>query len=125
MIEIIPGLPSHVAAFKATGKITEDDYFNTINPLCSKIVHEFGKISYLLVVDTPLSNYSIGAWIQDGLLGFRYLSKWNRLAIVSNTRGIKEFTDVFGNLIPPKTKGFLMSELEDAKRWVSDNAQPI
>jgi hypothetical protein len=119
MIEIIQGLPAHVAAFNATGKITEDDYFNTINPLCAKIVSEFGTISYLLVINTSLNNYSAGAWIQDALLGFKYLSKWNRLAIVSQKKGIKEFTDVFGNLIPPKTKGFMMEDLDAAKRWVA------
>jgi hypothetical protein len=120
MIEIIPGLPAHVAAFNATGKVTENDYINTIEPLCARIVKEFGTISYLLVINTSLGNYTPGAWIKDALLGFKYLSKWNRLAIVSNKKGIKEFTDIFGNLIPPKTKGFMMEELAEAKRWVSE-----
>lgn len=118
MIEIIQGLPNHVAAFSATGKITEDDYFNTINPLVDEIVKKFGTVSYLLVINTALNNYSAGAWIQDALLGFKHLSKWNRLAIVSEKKSIKEFTNTFGNLIPPKTKGFLMTEIDDAKTWV-------
>lgn len=120
MIEIIPGFPAHVAAFNATGKVTEDDYINTINPLCEKIVKEFGSISYLLVVNTSLKNYSIGAWIKDALLGFKYLSKWNRLAIVSEKKSIQEFTDFFGNFIPPKTKGFMMADIDAAKRWVAE-----
>jgi SpoIIAA-like len=120
MISIINGLPAHVAAFEATGKVTEDDYFSIINPLCAQIEKEFGRISYMLVIKTPLSNYSAGAWIQDALLGFRYLSKWRRLAIVSEKNSIKEFTDVFGNFIPPKTKGFMMTELELAKSWVAE-----
>ena len=120
MIEIIPGLPPHVASFNATGKITENDYINTIEPMCAHIEKEFGKISYLLVINTSLNNYSAGAWIKDALLGFKYLSKWNRLAIVSEKKGIKEFTDFFGNFIPAKTKGFMMENLGEAKRWVSE-----
>jgi len=120
MIEIIPELPAHVAAFNAIGKITENDYINTIEPVCAQIEKEFGKISYLLVINTSLSNYTAGAWIKDALLGFKYLSKWNKLAIVTRKKGIKEFTDFFGNFIPAKTKGFMMEDLEIAKRWVSE-----
>lgn len=120
MIEIIHGLPPHVAAFKATGTITEDDYIKIINPIVDKIDKDFGKISYLLVLNTSLYNYSIGAWIKDVVLGFKYLSKWSKLAIVTENKTIKDFTDFFGNLIPPKTKGFMMDDLEAAKRWVSE-----
>ncbi len=120
MIEIINGLPAHVAAFNATGQVTEDDYIKTINPLCAKVVKEFGRISYLLVINTSLKNYTIGAWIKDGLLGLKYFMKWNRLAIVSEKKEILEFTDFFGKLIPPKTKGFLMDDIDAAKRWVSE-----
>lgn len=120
MIEIIPGFPSHVAAFNATGKITADDYTRTINPLVKKIEKEFGKINYLLVLNTPLSNYSLGAWIKDGLLGFRYFPKWNKLAIVSEKKRIKKFTDFFGKFLPSVTKGFMMQDLDIAKRWISE-----
>ena len=120
MIEIIQGLPAHVAAFSATGKITEDDYFNIINPLVAKIEKQFGRISYLLVINTPLDNYSIGAWIQDALLGLKYFMKWNRLAIVAEKKGIKDFTNFFEKLIPAKTRGFMMEDIDAAKRWVSE-----
>ena len=120
MIEIIHGLPAHVAAFNATGKITEDDYIKIINPLVAKIEKEFGRVSYLLVINTSLSNYSIGAWIKDALLGFNYFMKWNKLAIVSEKKGIRDFTDFFGKIIPPKTKGFMMDDILAAKRWVSE-----
>ena len=119
MIEIIHGLPAHVAAFSATGKVTEDDYINTIDPLVAKIEKEFGKVSYLLVIKTSLNNYSIGAWIKDALLGLRYFMKWNRIAIVSTDKSIKDFTDIFGKLIPAKTKGFMMEDIDAAERWVS------
>lgn len=120
MIEIIHDVPAYVAAFRANERVTEDDYLNTINPLVAKIEKEFGKISYLLVLNTELKNYSIGAWIRDGLLGLKYFTKWKKLAIVTHSKGIKDFTDFFGKLIPPKTRGFTMEELDAAKRWVSE-----
>jgi stage II sporulation SpoAA-like protein len=120
MIETIPGLPSKVAAFNAIGKVTADDYNKTINPIVKKIEKEFGKINYLLVINTSLKNYTIGAWIKDALLGFKYFAKWNKLGIVSNRKSIKKFTDFFGKFLPSVTKGFMMEEEEIAKRWISE-----
>ena len=120
MIEIIPGLPPHVAAFTATGKITSDDYKKIINPCVKKIAKDFGKINYLLVLNTPLSNYSTNAWIQDGLLGFRHFAKWNKLAIVSEKNSIKKFTNFFGKFLPSVTKGFMMQDVDIAKRWIAE-----
>lgn len=120
MIEIIPGLPSNVAAFRAVEKVTADDYNNIINPLVKKIEKEFGKINYLLVLNTPLSNYSLGAWIKDLVLGLKYFPKWNKLAIVSDKKNIKKFTDFFGRFLPSVTRGFLMDDIQIAKRWISE-----
>lgn len=120
MIEIIQGLPAHVTGFRAVGKVTKEDYIKTIIPLVKSVATAFGKINYLLVISTPLKNYTTAAWIEDALLGFRYFSKWNKIAIVSEKEGIKKFTDTFGKFVPGKTKGFNMEELSKAKMWIAD-----
>jgi hypothetical protein len=120
MIEVIQGLPAKVAAFRATGSVTEDDYIKVVNPLCDKVYKEFGKINYLMDINTPLSNYSAGAWIKDALLGFIYFTDWRKIAIVSETRSIKDFTNVFGKFIPGTTKGFMTGQLNEAIHWISE-----
>jgi hypothetical protein len=72
MIEVMQGFPPHVTAFRATGNVTKDDYHKVINPLVKKVAKQFGKINYMLVLDTRLKNYTFRARIEDGLLGFRY-----------------------------------------------------
>ncbi|MEO6187276.1 MAG: STAS/SEC14 domain-containing protein [Ginsengibacter sp.] len=119
MIEVITGLPAHVAGFRAKGKITTEDYEKIIFPLVDSVAKSFGKINYLLVIETPLSNFSAGAWLDDAFLGIKYFTRWRKLAIVSEKDEIKKFTDVFGKLIPGMTKGFLMRDLPLAKEWVS------
>lgn len=119
MIETIPGFPPHVAAFSATGKITGKDYDEVINPLVSKIYKEHGKINYFLVLNTPLNNYNMEAWFKDALLGFVYFTEWKKIGIVSSQKNIKNFTDIFGKLIPGCSKGFMMEDLEAAKEWIS------
>ncbi len=119
MIEVITGLPAYVAGFRAVNKITSEDYQKIIYPLVDSVAKAFGKINYLLVVDTPISNYTAGAWIDDAFLGFKYFNKWRKLAIVSKSDNIKKFTNAFGKLIPGETKGFKMEEIAMAKEWIS------
>lgn len=121
MIEVIQGLPAHVAAFRATGVVTSEDYRKVINPHVKKVATSSPKIHYMLVLNTALKNYSIGAWIHDGLLGLRHFSKWKKLAIVTEKDGIKKFTDTFGFLIPGATKGFKMEDIETATKWISED----
>lgn len=119
MIEIIEGLPENVAGFKATGNITEVDYDNVINPRVARVYKNFGKINYLFVLETPLKNFSAGAWIKDLILGFVYFTEWRKIAIVSNLKGVKSFTNFFGKFVPGKAKGFLNDDVEAAKQWIS------
>ena len=70
MIEVIQGLPPHVTAFCATGKVTKDDYYKVINPLVKKVAATFGKINYMLVLNTELKNYN-----SVHLFGLEYFNK--------------------------------------------------
>jgi len=120
MIEVIHGLPAYVTPFRATGIVTRGDYITIINPRVKAVVNTFGKVNYLLVLNTSLKNYTAGAWIEDALLGLRYFNRWKKLAIVTEKDGIKKFTNIFGKLIPPETKGFKMEDISVAKQWISD-----
>ncbi len=119
MIEVITGLPAHVTGFRAKETVTAEDYEKIIFPLVDSVAKSFGKINYLLVIETSLSNYSAGAWLDDAFLGIKYFNRWRKIAIVSDKNGIKKFTDVFGKLIPGTTKGFIMQDLPLAKKWIS------
>jgi len=120
MIEVIQGLPPHVAAFRATGVVNREDYHKLINPIVKNIVAKFGRVNYMLVIQTPLKNYTLGAWIEDASLGLRHLSKWKKIAIVSEKQGIVNFTNTFGKLNPGETRGFKLEDLGLAEQWVSD-----
>jgi hypothetical protein len=72
------------------------------------------------VLNTTLSNYSLQAWLKDALLGFVYFTEWKKIAIVSNQKSIKDFTNLFGHLLPRTTKGFLMEDLGAAEVWIAE-----
>lgn len=119
MVEILDDFPADVAAFRATGNVTGSDYDNVINPEVARVYKANGKMNFLYQIDTPLSNFSSGAWFKDAVLGFVYLTEWKKIAIISENGGVKSFTNIFGKVMSGKFRGFKPDEFESAKDWVS------
>jgi len=119
MLEIINNLPEHVLGIKAIGEVTADDLATVLLPGLENQVRKFNEINYLLVLDTPVKNFSAGAWLQDMKAGLQNFTKWNKIAVVTDESAVENFTDIFTIVVPGKSKGFKHSEFEEAKRWIS------
>lgn len=117
MITIINDAPENVAAFNTTGEVTKEDFENLVIPYVKNKVEQFDELNYLLYLDTDLSNFTMGAWLQDALLGIKNLSKWNRAAIVTDNEGVQNFTDIFSVLMPGEFKSFPKENLYNALYW--------
>jgi len=112
MISILENLPATMVGFRATDTITEKDFTDTVMPAVKAIIDKTGRLNYLLVLDTSIKNFTIGAWMQDTLMGIKHLTKWKRAAIVSDLDAIRTFTNAFSIIIPGEFKGFTHSELD-------------
>ena len=119
MVEKVIGVPDYVAGFTVSGKVTKEDYNNLVVPEVDRIVKMHGHIHFLLVIDTDVSNFTAGAWMKDALIGVKHLSKWKKMAIVSDQKSIEKITDMVSPVVPGQSKGFSMAQLEEAKIWVS------
>ena len=119
MMSIIKNAPLNVAAFTATGDITKEDFEKTVMPHVKAVIEEYGELNYVLNLDTDLGNFSIGAWLEDALLGIKHLTKWNRAAIVTNKQGVQVFTSIFSKVMPGEFRGYDKEELEKAINWAS------
>lgn len=117
MITILNDAPENVAAFNATGEVTKEDFENLVIPYVNNKVEQFDELNYLLYLDTDLSNFTMGAWLQDALLGIKNITKWNRAAIVTDEEGVQNFTDIFSVLMPGEFKSFPKENLYNALYW--------
>lgn len=120
MIQLIDNLPTNMVGFRATGEVTENDFTNLVIPQVKAQVEKTGKLNYMLILDTSVKNFTLGAWLKDALLGIKNLTKWNRAAIVSDSAVIRKFTDIFSVLIPGEFKGFEHKELKAAIDWTAE-----
>lgn len=119
MIETIQDTPENMVGFRASGKVDERD-FETVKSEVSRLVKRTDKLNYLLFLDTDISNFTVGAWLQDALLGIQNITKWNRCAIVSDSENIRKFTDIFSKVMPGEFRGFPKEEYETAVSWTSE-----
>src|SRR5690606_28052779 len=118
MVEIITGLPEGMVGFRATGEVDKKDYTTIIEPAVDELEERTGKINFLLLLDTDISNYTPGAAFRDFLLGLKHFTKWHKMAIVSDQEGVNKFTDIISVVIPGEAKGFTKNQLEEAKAWL-------
>ena len=119
MIELMNDVPENVVGFRASGKVTKADYDNIVIPRIDQSVKQHGKINFMLVLDTTLANFTIGAIMDDMGVGLKHFTKWHKMAIVSESTAINKFTDLFSYIAPGEAKGFTHAQIEEAKSWVS------
>lgn len=119
MLQKLDALPSYVAAFKATGDVSKEDYENILIPEIERVNKEHGHIHLLMELETPVKNFSMSAWFQDAVQALKHYRGWKKIAMVTDEKGVEKLSDMVSAVIPGTTKGFSLSQLEEAKRWVA------
>ena len=119
MIGVLPDLPPNVAGFRASGDVTKDDFEKVLSPEVRKHMAFSEKLNFVFYVDTPLKNFSTGAWVRDIWLGIIQFASWGKIAIISDVEKIRNFTDNISFLLPGEYKGFPVAQLQNAIRWAS------
>jgi len=119
MIYQIIDLPSNMVGFKASWEVTKEDFEEVVIPCVQKLVEKTGHLNYLLVLNTSVKNFTMGAWFKDAMMGIRNLSKWKRAAIVTDSKAIHYFTTVFSFVMPGEFRTFTHDEMQAAIDWVS------
>lgn len=118
MINIIHKSPDNVAAFKAKGKVTKAD-FDIVFERVNDVIDKYGQLNYLLNLKTDVSNFTSGAWLSDMFLGIKHLTKWNRCAIISDSKSIDQLTKLMDKFTIGEFRVFKHENLSEAMVWTS------
>lgn len=121
MIVQIKDVPNNMVAFRADGEVTKED-FEVVKQEVAGLVEATGKLNYLLFLDNSPKDFTIGAWLQDALLGISNITKWNRAAIISDFDAVITFTDAFSKVMPGEFKGYHKADYDKAVNWVSERS---
>jgi hypothetical protein len=117
MLEKITDLPAGVIGFEVSGKLTAEDYRDTLLPAVDQAARE-GEVRILIVIP-DFHGVSGGAMWQDLKMGIEHWRGWKRIALVTDIEWMRHGTDWFGWMIPGDVKHFPASERAAAVEWVA------
>src|SRR5262245_26858876 len=121
MIEKIEDMPAGTIGFRASGKLTRDDYRRTLEPVLREAA-QAGEIRMVFRL-TDFHGLEPGAWFEDlktGLgLGLGHHSAWKRSAIVTDVEWVGQAFKLFSWITPGEVEVYELGQLEDAKSWVA------
>lgn len=119
MLERITDLPDSVLGFKASGELTGDDYRDVLIPAVEAALTKQEKIRLLYVLGDEVTGFSAGAAWQDSKVGLGHVTKWEKVAVVSDKEWLRHSVNIFGYLIPGEIKAYSTAEEGEARTWIA------
>jgi hypothetical protein len=117
MIEQLAGFPDNVVAFRCKGRVTKADYDAVLLPAVGKALRTHEKVRLYYETGPDFSLDPAAAW-EDFKVGMHSITRWERIAVVTDVEWIKHAVGFFGFLMPGATKLFSGAEAAQARAWV-------
>lgn len=118
MVELMTDFPDHVVAYRATGKVTKTEYEKIVVSRVNEVADRYGTINFIVLLETGMDDYSLAAFIDYLKISFKHFRKWNRMAIVSDQRWLREAYRALSPLVHGEINCYRVADFEQAKRWV-------
>ncbi len=120
MFNYLDDLPDHVIGVEVTGKITANDYKDSLIPLIEEKLKAHQRLDFICRIDSSWEGIEPGAMWQDLRIGLSNMSHWGRIAIVTDVEWIENSVNLFKVFWPGHLRHFDADEFEKAKTWACD-----
>jgi SpoIIAA-like len=118
MIEPMDDLPDGVIGFRADGQITASDYTDVLKPAVDAVIKQGSDVR--IVLEFPAwSGFTGGAMWEDMKMGIERLTKWKRIALVTDLDWMRHAVSIFGWMTPGDVKTFSLADRDDALAWAA------
>ncbi len=121
MIRLLTGFPENVLAVACEGHVTRKDYEDVLIPAMTAALQRHPKLRVYYEVTPQFSGIDAGAVWEDFRVGMEHLSRWERMAVVTDVEWIRLAINAFRFLLPGKLRVFPVGEIDEARRWITAN----
>ena len=118
MIEHLSNFPDDVLAFVCKGRVTKADYDSVLVPAVMKALEKHKRVRLYYETAADFSGIDPGAMWEEFKVGMEHLTRWERVAVVTDVEWIKQTMRFFSFLMPGATKSFPTSEAAQAREWI-------
>jgi hypothetical protein len=119
MLEKISDVPGSVLGFRASGELTGEDYRDVLVPAVEAALRSRDKLRLLYLLGDDVTGFSAGAAWQDAKVGMEHVTRWEKIAVVTDREWIRHSVSIFGYLIPGEIRAFPAAQEGDARAWVA------
>lgn len=121
MIALEPGFPDNVIAVDGKGRITRGDYERVLIPAVEAALKKHDKLRLYYRVGSAFEGIDPGAVFEDIKVGFSHLTRWERIAIVTDIEWMRLAIRAFAFLMPGAVKFFAIGEEKRARDWIVES----
>ena len=120
MLERISDVPDSVLGFRASGEVTGEDYRDVLVPVVLEAaLRGRDKLRLLYLLGDGVTGFSGGAAWQDTKVGMEHVTRWEKIAVVTDNEWLRHSVSIFGYLIPGEIKAFPAAGEADARAWIA------
>ncbi|MDJ0928186.1 MAG: STAS/SEC14 domain-containing protein [Gammaproteobacteria bacterium] len=118
MIRILTDLPDKVLGLSARGRVTAEDYAQTITPALEDRLTRHEKVRLLYHLGPDFERFTTTALWDDARLGMHHLRDFDRIAVVTDVGWIRGMVRALKPLAGD-IRLFANTDLDQARDWVS------
>lgn len=120
MIEVLPQSEGNMLVVKATGKLTNEDYKQTLIPRMDTIIREYGRARLVMDMSNDFQGWQISAMWDDVRFGVAHRNDLERMAIVGGTKSIEWGAKIAKLWMNGQIKCFPATEFNTALAWAKE-----
>jgi nitroreductase len=118
VLKTIQDLPLTIDGVQAIGKISKEDYENTLMPLIERVRREGRQIRFLYQLGPEFEGFTPGAAWEDAKIGLQNMRLFDACAVVTDLGWIREATRLAAFLMPCPVRVFENQDLKEAISWL-------
>jgi len=119
MIEPIHDLPDDVLGFRASGRVTGQDYESVIIPAVNRALQGSGRVCLLYQLAPDFEGFDAHALWDDTKISLTQPISWKRIAFVTDLGWLSRATKALGFTMPAEVRVFENHAFDEAREWVS------
>ncbi len=119
MIEHLTNFSENVLAFVCHGRVTKADYDAVLVPSVMRALKTHDRVRLYYETAADFAGIDPGAVWEDMKVGFEHITRWERIAVVTDVEWIRHTVRFFSFLMPGATRIFPTSEAAKARAWIS------
>jgi hypothetical protein len=120
MLRPMMDMPAGTIGFEAIGDVEDDDWEKTVEPVLRQEIAAGRDIRMLYLLGPQARDVEGDAMKAEAGFRARHATSYERVAVVSDEDWVRPAMRALSFMLPGKTKGFRVRDLQAAKTWLAE-----